>query len=173
MTVMLVSGLKKAVNPESPITLQVWAFHLSFGKDGEVEPGLNLAFLVTQALTMAYNARGFDDAASERVRNAWSWESISTSVAKGEGDLGDILGIVETGYGAPSGDTIYGIANRLLSSVVHYGVQQALTAAGWDENAFDLINLGIDKGLGAGMKEAMEAIREPAKDTMLEHFSNM
>jgi RHS repeat-associated protein len=180
MTAMLASTLKKAIDPDNPLTLQVWAFSLSFNKDDEVEFGANWFFLGSQALTTLVNADGFDASAAQRMRDAWDWKTLSQKLVDPTADtwgLSTLRGVADLvgtpGYGAPGGGSIYGLMRSVVKGVVSCGVEHALTAGGFDQNALDHINFGLDKGFGAASSAAVDAYRKELKNSMLEEFSGL
>ena len=147
-TSMLTSSLKKAVNSDKSFGISVWAFSIGFTKDGEIDFKPNYMFLAGSAISRLTQATGYNttlpgvsDRLLGQIKNGdWNENTAGYTL--------DWIGRkLSTSYGPPSGGSIYGIMQSVAKGIVTYAVGKYLTATGSHQNAFDMINFGIDKTL--------------------------
>jgi hypothetical protein len=160
-TSMLSSSLKKAVNADKTFGISVWAFTVGFTKDGDIDFKPNYMFLAGTTISRLTQAAGYNttlpgvsDRLLGQIKNG-DWDEDTSGYTL------DWLGRkLSTSYGPPSGGSVYGIMQSVAKGIVTYAVGTYLTATGSHQNAFDMINFGIDKTVPEALGVLPEELRK-------------
>ena len=154
---LLTSSLKRAVDGKHAFTVRVWAFSLSFRKDGSVEFGADYMYLASQAVSAASNF-----AATKRGEgnpdDPWGFDSASSRAGSPESStLGWVNQHVSVeNISGQAAANLYDVLQTVARGVTVYAVREVVTATGAGQHVLDAANFAVDQGFDGAFKSVVE-----------------